>query len=530
MNSNTGRTMGIVEKFRARRISGWVATDEPGEVIFKVNDLEVARAPIYKPVAVNGGEYPYGFSRNISGVWPYLGDGDVLAVEFEGKPLPISGVGTRYVHKGEEPSRFAELQERFSTGCIITKLGRLAVPFDQRTAGIDNFFKNYEKLRAAVQSKLDLTLFPIYGTLLGCVRERNFIAHDNDIDITYISKFDDPESVRAEFVTLCEYIVELGFRGIFKGEVSSNCFGIKSPSSFDIYPSWFNTDGGYQLSVGYHGTQLTKNEKFFEFVERPMGSHTFMVPANAEEIVAQIYGSGWKVPDPGFTHYTATRKINPEYKPTAVDLQRVFWKQFYKHNQITGGSPFAQHVVEQLDPKSLVIEFGCGTGRDSIFFSKAGLQVLGSDAVAEALERANESKAEAGLGCRFERVNVGSAEEIAAFLNSAEVQAAYAEGREIVIYMRFFLHAITDAVQTVLFDSLVSGLKAFTLFAEFRTDKDKGLPKDNAEHFRRFVAGADMEAAMTASGLRVVSNVEGFGFSPYKGEDPHLCRIVAKRG
>lgn len=50
----------------------------------------------------------------------------------------------------------------------------------------------------------DVVLYPIYGTLLGIIRENNYILHDNDIDLAYLSNFSDKEKIIEEYNHICE--------------------------------------------------------------------------------------------------------------------------------------------------------------------------------------------------------------------------------------------------------------------------------------------------------------------------------------
>lgn len=55
-----------------------------------------------------------------------------------------------------------------------------------------------------------------------------------------------------------------------------------------------------------------------------------------------------------------------------------------------------------LKPKSSVLDIGCGSGRDSIFFAKKGFNVTGIDISNEALEKAKQSAKKEDLKIKFE--------------------------------------------------------------------------------------------------------------------------------
>jgi hypothetical protein len=48
-----------------------------------------------------------------------------------------------------------------------------------------------------------------------------------------------------------------------------------------------------------------------------------------------------------------------------------------------------------------------------------------------------------------------------------------------------------------------------------------------SDHPRRYIEPAELVAAIEATGGRVVDRVEGTGLAQFRGEDPHICRMVA---
>jgi phosphorylcholine metabolism protein LicD len=61
-------------------------------------------------------------------------------------------------------------------------------PFSLRTEEMKTeIIKDMKTLELFFKEQLDLDTYLIYGTLLGAIREHDFIPHDTDIDIGYIS-------------------------------------------------------------------------------------------------------------------------------------------------------------------------------------------------------------------------------------------------------------------------------------------------------------------------------------------------------
>lgn len=63
-----------------------------------------------------------------------------------------------------------------------------------------NFFKE----------KFNVVLYPIYGTLLGIIRDNDYILYDNDIDLSYLSNYSDKKSIKLEYDNICKTLQSHG--------------------------------------------------------------------------------------------------------------------------------------------------------------------------------------------------------------------------------------------------------------------------------------------------------------------------------
>ncbi len=514
---------GRVESFGPKRIDGWVAwTPDTGrEVIFRLNGVEVSTTVACKPVTIDGVVKDFGFARFLGDLWNYLGEGDVVSVEYDGTALPIQGHGLAYVHPSGTISKSADLLDRITAGQIFDKKGRLAQALSGQTKWDEQFFAKFNVLEAQLRERFGIVLFPMYGTLLGTVREGDFIAHDNDVDYTYISKHVDPTKVKAEFVAICEYLIDNGYRGY----LSRYTFNVKAPLKFDIYYSWFNEANHYQVSFGYHGEEAQKSDEFFKFQPRFLGRHTVQVPLSAERILHQVYGPNWRVPDPGFSHYSRTRKLSAPYVLSYEQLQPLYWKQFYKRRPTAEPSAFAQAMLSRLRPNSLVLDLGCGSGRDAVFFAEHGHSVIGLDLCDVAIERGRRVVRKKRLrNCRLVRADVSDRHAMRTIVRKF-IRSPPAT-HDVVVYARFFMHSVTATTEQATLRLLKKYLGTFSLMAEFRTTLDEKLPKAHAAHYVRYIDPSAFVAKLKRYGMKVEHREEGTGLAVYKTEDPHLCRIV----
>ena len=63
-----------------------------------------------------------------------------------------------------------------------------------------------------------------------------------------------------------------------------------------------------------------------------------------------------------------------------------------------------------------------------------------------------------------------------------------------------------------------------------RTRGDEPNTNVRTSHYRRFQNAEELRDSLDSThGFEVLHSEEGTGLSPYKGEDPVLCRVVARR-
>lgn len=175
-------------------------------------------------------------------------------------------------------------------------------------------------------------------------------------------------------------------------------------------------------------------------------------------------------------------------------------------------------MLEQATPP-LVIDLGCGNGRDLIFFYRHGFEVFGVDASAKGLKRIAESFPE--LANRLRELDFSSEGDFASYLESIP------KSRSRVFYSRFVLHSLHERVwesHIVLVGAAMQPGDRF--FVEFRTDLDDALPKATPQHFRKGLRSTEVFETAIMSGLHCDYFVEGFGYAKYKTDNAHVARLV----
>ncbi len=206
-----------------------------------------------------------------------------------------------------------------------------------------------------------------------------------------------------------------------------------------------------------------------------------------------------------------------------------YWNDYYEDVLSTSAlnlpSQFGVFVAGELDDTiDTIVDFGCGTGRDSFMFLSQGYSVVGLDASESAIKdcktHLEEKYRAASKRARFARHIVGSD-------SASTILDVGANARSIAVYARFFLHAIDEDGETAFFDTVRSLGKSIGLLAlEFRTERDAPQAKITPEHYRRFIRPETVIEKGLLSGFRVEYFIEGFGLAKFRGDDAHVARLL----
>jgi len=135
-----------------------------------------------------------------------------------------------------------------------------------------------------------LLMYLIYGTLLGAIREHNFIAHDSDIDIAYLSKYIIKSEVYKERKELKQYFIKN------KMLRTKNTIGLKVKyltSNFDLWTSWIENNNLYLLPFN----KICPSNIVLPFKENLFRGTIFNIPNQSEKLLDIIY-INWKKPIP----------------------------------------------------------------------------------------------------------------------------------------------------------------------------------------------------------------------------------------
>ena len=477
-----------------------------------------------------GGGDVHTFAFRVRGIWPYTRKGTRISVLVDGRPLPMAGHGLFLRSTVDGPHSPQELGERLQQGYVLNQRGLLTLKKSLDVSWQKSVSELYARVREVLAAEHGIDVFLIYGTLLGAVRDGGPIGHDDDFDAAYVSSHHDGAAAAAELEQIGLTLVRHGF-GVEGMPTHLHVTDPADPSHrIDLFHLFFDKKQRLAFPFGVAGTSTYGVEEWQGLRSSRFLDHDVLTPADAERLLAHIYGDDWKRPRPGFrwgrdrTSRAASGRLRPAQRT------RLYWADFYSRHEFADGSTFSQFVLERPELPHNVVDIGCGDGRDSCALASSERLVLGLDASAEGVLRGAEhaQRLDVSDSVSFAVCDVADPESMSALLKEFRART----GGAVTMYLRFFLHAIPDDVADVLLTTLKDFAEPGDWFAaEFRTVADEARNHVHGRHYRRYVDAEALRRQLEGElGFTVEYFTEGQGLSPYGDEDPVLCRILARRG
>ena len=165
--------------------------------------------------------------------------------------------------------------------------------------------------------------------------------------------------------------------------------------------------------------------------------------------------------------------------------------------------------------------WGCGNGRDALYFASLGLDVVAMDL------------SEAAIGMLRQQPVPHARFVCGDFVSHTLHQPESYD----YAYSRFTIHAINQKQERMLLGSMARALKpGGKFFIEVRSVHDPLYGKGEAlernaffydNHYRRFLVLDELTEALRQAGFRIEYAREQTGFAPYGNDDPPVIRVVA---
>ena len=312
---------GVVVTVADRTIRGWaVDTDstEPVEVTLHLDGQPINRtwAMQYnkRRTQRNGGHVSFSFG--MMQLWQHLRRRQRLTVTAAGQPLRFRHHGESYVVQEDGPDP-VDVAAAVRDGMVISKFGRLMPPAATDTTWAEQVIPEYQRLHNLFACEFDRPLFIFHGALLGIAREGGLIAHDQDIDLAYLSPHSDPDEVRDEFFTIQRRAISL------RPYAAPHEFKLRIlDHRMSITACWFDKTGQLFNSYGFVGDGDIAPDDVIPLRTVTLQGHDVHVPSDPEAVSRYTYGRYWRYPDPGW-RWLAVYKSRPETLASRLSPEQV---------------------------------------------------------------------------------------------------------------------------------------------------------------------------------------------------------------
>jgi hypothetical protein len=158
----------------------------------------------------------------------------------------------------------------------------------------DLIYQRLSTFLSQLINEFGVDAFVSSGTLLGFVRQGEFLGHDDDLDICYISKESTPDGIVRERNEIKAFLNGKGYR-VTDSDVAHLWVHSGDNIMFDLFTGWIENNRCMMNPLPLPGVAASDVLPL-----KTLESHgyPFMMPANPEALMELNYGKSWKVPDP----------------------------------------------------------------------------------------------------------------------------------------------------------------------------------------------------------------------------------------
>ena len=210
-------------------------------------------------------------------------------------------------------------------------------------------------------------------------------------------------------------------------------------------------------------------------------------------------------------------------------LHPEFWENHYKKFSVIEPSLFAKFCTDHwINPVDVVVEIGCGNGRDGEFLATRCAKYYAIDSSASAIQSFSD------------RVTVPDNQSVFNFFCGNVLDFKFGAltapiGGKIVVYSRFSLHSMDEATEIYVLNEFARLNQARILAVEARTILDPlygvGIKVSRnafeTDHYRRFIDPRDfLDFSMNQTDIQYFALSDGVAVT--ETENPVVMRAIVR--